>query len=189
MAPTRTVALAVQATGSAEGDRGEREEVLRLWDNFVPPLLRKSDKNAQKLEFYLNIFFAIYPLHPTNPKPQPAGLATSMRTFKTYLETDGASLAVTPEFLAYYAMPYVPEIARHPSFKELFTSEWALALKARLADFLARTCALCILNSLSHTLFFISLSPNSSKGRFFLNSSNAAFKFSFVVGNVWLIIC
>ena len=137
-------------------DRGERDEVLRLWENFVPPLVRRTDRNSQKLEFYLNIFFAIYPLHPTNPKPQPAGLATSMRTFKTYLETDGASLAVTPEFLAYYAMPYVPEIARHPSFKELFTSEWALALKARLADFLARTCALCMMLTLSHTSFLFS---------------------------------
>ena len=28
-------------------DRGEREEVLKLWDNFVPPLVRRSDKNAQ----------------------------------------------------------------------------------------------------------------------------------------------
>ena len=122
-------------------DLGEREEVLRLWDNFVPPLLRRSDKNAQKLEFYLNIFFAIYPLHPTNPKPNTVGLNKSMSVFKQYLETDGAALAVTPEFLAYYAMPYVPEIARHPSFKELFTTEWAHALKARLADFLARTYA------------------------------------------------
>jgi hypothetical protein len=121
-------------------DAGEREEVLRLWDNFVPPVLRRTDKNAQKLEFYLNIFFAIFPLHPTNPKgAQPAGLTNSMRIFKEYLETDGAALAVTPEFLAYYAMPYVPEIARHPSFRELFTAEWALALKSRLADFLART--------------------------------------------------
>ena len=62
-----------------------------------------------------------------------------MRTFKAFLETDGAALAVTPEFLAYYAMPYVPVIARHPSFRELFTNEWAAALKARLADFLSRT--------------------------------------------------
>ena len=53
-------------------DRGEREEVLRLWDNFVPPLIRRADKNAQKLEFYLNIFFAIFPLHPTNAARQPA---------------------------------------------------------------------------------------------------------------------
>ena len=120
-------------------DRGEREEVLKLWDNFVPPLVRRSDKNAQKLEFYLNIFFAIFPLHPTNPTPQSNNLGAAMRTFKTYLETDGAALAVTPEFLAYYAMPHVPDISRHPSFKELFSAEWARALKARLADFLART--------------------------------------------------
>ena len=121
-------------------DNGEREEVLRLWDNFVPPLLRRADKNAQKLEFYLNIFFAIYPLHPSNPRgAQPAALHQSMKVFKAYLEADGASLAVTPEFLAYYAMPYVPEISRHPSFRELFTAEWSLALKARLADFLSRT--------------------------------------------------
>ena len=105
-------------------DRGEREEVLKLWDNFVPPLVRRSDKNAQKLEFYLNIFFAIFPLHPTNPTPQPNNLGAAMRTFKTYLETDGAALAVTPEFLAYYAMPHVTDISRHPSFKELFSAEW-----------------------------------------------------------------
>ena len=46
-----------------------------------------------------------------------------MRVFKAYLESDGANLAVTPEFLAYYAMPYVPEIAKHPSFKDPFTHE------------------------------------------------------------------
>ena len=39
---------------------------------------------------------------------------------------------MTPEFLAYYAMPYVPEIAKHPSFKDLFTTEWATALKVRV---------------------------------------------------------
>ena len=48
---------------------------------------------------------------------------------------------MTPEFLAYYAMPYVPEIAKHPSFKDLFTSDWATALKARrrLSQSLATT--------------------------------------------------
>ena len=120
-------------------DHGERDEVLKLWDNFVPPLVRRSEKNAQKLEFYLNIFFAIFPLHPTNPAPKPSELSTTMRIFKDFLETEGAALAVTPEFLAYYAMPYVPEISRHPSFKELFTAEWARALKTRLTDFLNRT--------------------------------------------------
>ena len=110
-----------------------------MWENFVPPLVRRSDRSAQKLEFYLQIWFAIYAAHPSNPSPQPAALTQSMLEFKRYLETDGAALAVTPEFLAYYAMPYVPEISRHPSFKDLFTVEWGLALKARLSDFLSVT--------------------------------------------------
>ena len=62
-----------------------------------------------------------------------------MQAFKEYLESEGASLAITPEFLAYYAMPYVPEISKHPSFKDLFSVEWARALKARLAELLSTT--------------------------------------------------
>lgn len=120
-------------------DAGNRDEVMQLWQNFVPPLVRHTETAAKKLEFYLNIFFAVYAVHPINARPNPLALPESMRSFKLYLETDGAVLAVTPEFLAYYAMPYVPEIQRHPSFKDLFSIEWALALKTRLSDFLSVT--------------------------------------------------
>ena len=100
----------------------------------MPPLVRRSDKNAQKLEFYLNFFFAIFPPHPTNPTPQPNNLGAAM--FKTYLETDGAALAVTPEFLAYYAMPHVTDISRHRRSRSSSVPNGVRALKARLADFL-----------------------------------------------------
>ncbi|KAL1523500.1 hypothetical protein AB1Y20_018438 [Prymnesium parvum] len=118
-------------------ERGERAEALKLWDNFVPPLVRRTDRDAQKLEFYLHVYFAIFPLHPVNPHPDPAATAQSMAAFKAFLETDKSQLATTPEFLAYYAMPYVPEIREHPSFTELFTEAWALALRKKLDDFLS----------------------------------------------------
>lgn len=118
-------------------ERGERAEVFKLWENFVPPLVRRSDRDAQKLEFYLNIYFAIFPLHPVNPRPNPLDMASSMAAFKSFLETDSSQLATSPEFLAYYAMPYVPEIREHPSFSELFTQAWAMALRAKLEDFLS----------------------------------------------------
>ena len=42
-------------------DRGEREEVLRLWDNFVPPLVRKRPGGAaQKLEFSAHLLYLNY---------------------------------------------------------------------------------------------------------------------------------
>lgn len=40
--------------------------------------------------------------------------------FKTYLETKGAALSQTTEFLPFYALPFVPNPRAHPSFKELF---------------------------------------------------------------------
>ena len=47
-------------------------------------------------------------------------LENSMREFKGYLETKGAALSQTTEFLPYYALPYIPDPTSHPSFKPLF---------------------------------------------------------------------
>ena len=44
-----------------------------------------------------------------------------MGDFKKYLETRGATLSQTTEFLPYYALPFVPNAKGHPSYKELFT--------------------------------------------------------------------
>lgn len=47
-------------------------------------------------------------------------LERSMQVFKTYLETKGAALSQTTEFLPYYALPFIPDPTSHPSFKPLF---------------------------------------------------------------------
>ena len=45
----------------------------------------------------------------------------NMHDFKNYLETRGATLSQTTEFLPFYALPFVPNPKGHPSYKELFT--------------------------------------------------------------------
>ncbi|XP_045337655.1 lisH domain-containing protein ARMC9 isoform X13 [Leopardus geoffroyi] len=54
--------------------------------------------------------------------------------FKTYLETKGAALSQTTEFLPFYALPFVPNPMVHPSFKELFqiTPEYLQSVCVRL---------------------------------------------------------
>eukprot|EP00966_Prymnesium_polylepis_P001344 30829-Prymnesium_polylepis.1 len=80
--PWRPVGRDVQATLRDRMlkslERGDRAETFKLWDNFVPPLVRRSDRDAQKLEFYLNVYFAIYPLHPVNVSPDASGIVGSM---------------------------------------------------------------------------------------------------------------
>lgn len=120
-------------------DRGEGEELFTLWESYVPPLVRKRDRTCAKLEFYLHIYFAVYPLHANNDRRDTAALGASMERFKRYLETNGATLSATAEFLAYYALPYVPQLTEHPAFRELLTPGWAGALRQRVAEFLRTT--------------------------------------------------
>jgi len=53
--------------------------------------------------------------------PSQAVADKNMQEFKSFLETRGATLSQTTEFLPFYALPYVPNARGHPSYKELFT--------------------------------------------------------------------
>ena len=48
-------------------ERGMFAEFFAMWEKHLPEKIRNSDSVAQKLEFYLNIFFAIYPITHNQP--------------------------------------------------------------------------------------------------------------------------
>ena len=40
---------------------GKRENFFTLWNRHIPASLRTSDLLTKKLEFYLQIYFSVYP--------------------------------------------------------------------------------------------------------------------------------
>jgi hypothetical protein len=44
-----------------------------------------------------------------------------MEVLRHFLETKGTEFSAEPEFLPYYALPFVSDPVSHPSFHELFT--------------------------------------------------------------------
>ena len=66
---------------------------------------------AKKLEFYLRIYFVIFVNHPYSSQQKKAvsekDLKKEQFDFKMYLDTRGAELSRTSEFLAFYALPYI----------------------------------------------------------------------------------
>ena len=77
-------------------------------------------------------------MHPCN-KTRPATekeLRKEQADFKSFLDTKGQDLSKTSEFLAYYALPYIPNPTQHPSFQKLFTMEWVMDLKMKLKTFI-----------------------------------------------------
>ncbi|XP_053566281.1 lisH domain-containing protein ARMC9 isoform X2 [Bombina bombina] len=131
--------LLVQKDLISAFDDGDGTVFFGLWEEHIPSETRNGDPMAQKLEFYLHIHFAIFPLKQNIGRIDRADWEERISHFKTYLETSGAALSQTTEFLPFYALPFVPNPVAHPSFKELFQESWAPELKTRLEKFLSVT--------------------------------------------------
>ncbi|KAJ3411667.1 LisH domain-containing protein armc9 [Chytridiales sp. JEL 0842] len=117
---------------------GDRQGFFRLWDEVFPHAVRQRDALYQRLEFQLSIYFAVFPIHPNvNARAaQKHKLSRTMEAFKNFLETRGADLCKTTQFLSFYALPYVPDPRSHPSFSEIFTERHINELEERLGTFL-----------------------------------------------------
>ncbi|KAM8790685.1 lisH domain-containing protein ARMC9 [Rhynchonycteris naso] len=135
--------LIIQKDLTAAFDTGDQKAFFRLWGEHIPSSIRDGDSLAQKLEFYLHIHFAIYPLKHAVGTPDKEELDERISYFKTYLETKGAALSQTTEFLPFYALPFVPNPVVHPSYKELFQDSWTPELKLKLEKFLALVLKAC----------------------------------------------
>ena len=120
---------------------GDRTSFFALWDTHFNESIRSSDPVYQKIEFSMSIYFANFPIHEFVPSEASKNytLAYTMDQFKSFLETRGASLCKSTQFLCYYALPYVPDPRTHASFLDLFTERWIKDLEERLALFLSRS--------------------------------------------------
>ncbi|KAK2538468.1 hypothetical protein Q9233_002328 [Columba guinea] len=113
-------ALPVQNDLLAAFDNGEQKVFFQLWEEHISSSVQDNEPAAQKLEFYLHVHFATCLLKHSIGKPDKAEFEERISHFKAYLETKGAALSQTTEFLPFYALPFVPNPMVHPSFKELF---------------------------------------------------------------------
>ncbi|KAJ3128065.1 pH-response regulator protein palA/rim20 [Nowakowskiella sp. JEL0407] len=117
---------------------GDRSGFFELWDTHFPMTTRMNDPLFQKLEFILSIYFAVFPIHShvSETFASRIKLSSSMDQFKTFLETRGAQLSKTTQFLSFYALPYVPDPRTHLSFQEIFTKQWVDETEERLKKFI-----------------------------------------------------
>ncbi|NXY45068.1 ARMC9 protein, partial [Ceuthmochares aereus] len=139
VSPRDSPALPVQKDLLMAFENGEQKVFFQLWEENISSSVRDDDPVAEKLEFYLHVHFATYLLKHSIGKPDKAELEERISHFKAYLETKGAALSQTTEFLPFYALPFVPNPMVHPSFKELFQDSWTLDLRTRLEEFLSLT--------------------------------------------------
>ena len=73
-------------------DLGKRDHFFISWNRFAPIQLRSGDIKCQKLEFYLHIYFAIYPAL-AEVQMGERELKRELQAFKVFLDTKGSELS------------------------------------------------------------------------------------------------
>ena len=117
-------------------ESGSKVEFFKQWKRLIPNHMKLTEPTLCKLDFNLEIYFALFPImgnKPVNQKAQ-SELRQNMEDFKKYLEKKEIELSKTTEFLAYYALPYIPNPKGHPTYAQLFKPEWVKDLKNQLIN-------------------------------------------------------
>ena len=58
-----------------------------------------------------------------------------MSEFRSYLDRQGSVISQNPELAAYFALPYIPDPAKHPSFQNLFLVRFSIELPQDIISF------------------------------------------------------
>ena len=111
---------------------GEKDKFLSHWTRLIPNNLILTESTLYKLNFYIQIYFAIYPiLNPRtniNEEKIQKNLKKNMEEFKSFLERNKPQSESSSEFLAYYALPYIPDPRNNFTYVNLFKPEWTACI-------------------------------------------------------------
>ena len=115
---------------------GNKNQFMAQWKLIIPNNLKLTESSLFKLDFNIHIYFSIFPLlkpnsNINNPNTQKI-LKQNMNEFKIYLEQNNTEQFKTPEFLPYYALPYIPDPRKNPAYAPLFTPEWSKCLQEQI---------------------------------------------------------
>ncbi|KAG2378956.1 hypothetical protein C9374_007594 [Naegleria lovaniensis] len=87
-------------------EAGDYKNYFYLWEKHVSPMLRSSDPETLKLEFFTRLYCATIPMREKKDKQEHRKY---IQDFKQYLDMKAAILSTFSELLPYYAFPYIPD--------------------------------------------------------------------------------
>ena len=117
-------------------ESGNKQKFMDQWKRIIPNNLKLTEPTLFKLDFNIQIYFSIFPILKPNANINDIriqkNLKQNMEEFKLYLEQNNTEQFKSPEFLSYYALPYIPDPRKNATYANLFSPEWAKCLKEQI---------------------------------------------------------
>ena len=118
-------------------DMGKKNEFMTEWRRIIPNSIKLKEPVLSKLEFNLQIYFALYPILKdpkcdiTNPKIKNL-ITANLGEFTLYLEQNKDKQIIDKDMYIYYGLPFVPDPRKNSMFEHLFKPEWINCLKEQI---------------------------------------------------------
>ena len=116
---------------------GDKTQFMYHWNRLIPNNLILTESTLFKLNFNIQIYFAIYPIlnqkANLNDEKTSQKLKKNMEEFKSFLEQNKSESEFSSEFLAYYALPYITDPRNNSNYLNLFKPEWSKCLMEQIA--------------------------------------------------------
>ena len=116
---------------------GDKTQFMYHWSRLIPNNLILTESTLFKLNFNIQIYFAIYPIlnqkANLNDEKINQKLKKNMEEFKSFLEQNKSESEFSSEFLTYYALPYISDPRNNSNYLHLFKPEWSKCLMEQIA--------------------------------------------------------
>ncbi len=117
-------------------ETGNKKMFMEQWKRIIPNNLKLTEPTLFKLDFNIEIYFSIYPILKPNTNINDIRvlkiLKQNMEEFKIFLEENSMEQFKTPEFLSYYALPYITDPRKNSNYVHLFAPEWTKCLREQI---------------------------------------------------------
>ena len=111
---------------------GNKEQFNHHWNLLIPKNLLLTEQTLYKLNFNIQIYFAIYPIlnkkANLNEEKVQNNYKKNIEEFKLFLEKNKIENELNSEFLTYYALPYIQDPRNNSTYIHLFKPEWTQCL-------------------------------------------------------------
>jgi LisH domain-containing protein ARMC9 len=104
---------------------------MAKWDKM------RLDEVSPRLDFYLHVYFTIFPIHPACGRGKEVPLDL-IKDYKVMLEKKGNQFSDDPEFVPFFAMAYCQNHLANPSYQPLLKKEWVLEMRNDLIKLLSK---------------------------------------------------
>jgi len=121
-------------------DANDIEGIIKMWTRYLSKTVLDSNAYAIKIECHLHVYRFVTQLNQLRQQNNDKTRLSAIRTqLQSYFNCNGQRLALCPDTLPLFGLPFIDNAATHPTFAPFFSAAFAHNLRSQLIGVMLKT--------------------------------------------------